>query len=148
MSKEIQPYEQLSTYSCGSATLKLAWETLGLGYREEQLMVELQTDLNGTSWEDIFDHIKKTGFKVELKGNTTYKDLLRDQDKGLIILSWASEGEDCVDGHFGLLVRALPDMIELANPGLAVEDWPYILTKEEFEARWWEKEYLLLHKKK
>jgi ABC-type bacteriocin/lantibiotic exporter with double-glycine peptidase domain len=150
--KEIRHYSQSSCFSCGSAALLIAYDSMGVTYNEVSLAVELGTTKDGTSWEQVITHTEKLGFPVEFKSRATYKDLQKDIERGAIIIAWGTDGNTEIDAHFSVLSGITNDLIELTDPGIPEEEWPSIMSKEEFLNKWYleglPRTYLLIKPKK
>ncbi len=60
------PYKQELEWSCGPASLRIAYLSLGKDVPEEQLVKETDCDKDGTEWEDMLANPPKRGFGVWL----------------------------------------------------------------------------------
>lgn len=130
------PYEQRKTYTCGPATLLMAYKYLGKNFLEEDIAEKLHTDKEGTSWEELIAHPSNLGYRVEFTSNADWEDLRRNMDKGVVCVSWQTDRYGEPDGHFSLVADMTDDMIELANPGLSIDKWPDIFDKQTFMSKW------------
>ena len=134
--KEIEPHEQLTTYSCGSAALTVAYRALGIECNEANILVELETGKNGVEWVNLVNHASNMGFPIELKLRATYKDIQKDFKRGVIITGFNTNCMGELFSHACVVSGVLDDYIELTDPGQPEEDWPTIMTREDFIANW------------
>jgi len=134
-----EPYEQQTTYTCGVACAKMVYAKLGVTYTEAQLMTELETTTDGTDWEPIFRHFVTRGFRVEIKGPSSWNELKKDLKKGAVLVTMTIDGGDIMSPHFAIVADMTDDLIEFADPALEVKDWPNIMSKDQFLSSWWTK---------
>jgi len=151
--EKIRHYFQEAPFSCGPASLLIAYEALGIHFNEVSLAVEMGISQDGIDWSEMFDHVAaKLKPPAELKSNATYKDLQKDFKRGVIVVAWATDVGQQLDLHYSVVSGILKDMIELTDPGLPSSDWPSIMTKEDFMNKWgtydeYPNSYLLLKPK-
>jgi len=133
--KEIKHYYQEASFSCGPASLLIAYRSLGLDHNEVAICAECGTTKeDGTDWGQMFYHTVLMGFPAELKSNATYKDIKKDFKRGRIIVAWCTDDEPA--SHYAVVSGVLDDLIELTDPGQRSEKWPSVMTKEEFMNKW------------
>lgn len=152
--EKIRHYYQANGSTCGQASLLIGYDALGITYNEVSLVIEMRATGDGTSWSEMFDHAtSKVMLPTELKGNASYKDLQKDFKRGVVIVAWASDSGEQLDYHYSVVSGILKEMIELTDPGLPFEEWPTIMPKQEFLAKWgayniYPNSYLLIKPKK
>ena len=134
--KRIKPYTQETTFTCGVGALIIAYKALGIDYNEPTLLLEMGVTKDGSDWQHIVEHVASRGFPLELKLRTTYKDLQKDANKGVVIVSWTTDWGGEPGGHFSVLSGILDDMIELTDPGVPEEMNPLIMEKGIFMGKW------------
>lgn len=142
MKKEINGYEQFTSYSCGPASLCIALEKFGIKLNEMEVAYKVGANPEtGTKIEDMQRFVTRLGIPSELKLLATYEELQEDTKKGIAIVMftpfWGGES----GGHYAVVEDALDDMIELADSGLPLEDKPNIMNRNEFENKWIEEGY-------
>lgn len=147
------PYRQETSFSCGAAALLMAYRRLGIRYNEPTLILELGTNQEeGTEMNKMYEHASSYGFPTEMKCNQTYEDLQKDFKKGQVIVPITVDWGGEPGGHYVLVSDIDPDMIELADSGIEIDDWPEIMSKKEFLVKWrcsyYNQSYLLICPKK
>lgn len=140
MKERLNPYEQKTDYTCGPASLLIAYRLLGRNYNEEVLAVELGTTKKGTDWEQMISHPAKLGYKVEFKANATWANLVSALKRGVVIVGWEADDDGAPEGHFSVIKSIAGNLIEIANPGLPPDEWPEIIDKTAFLGKWRDEE--------
>ena len=135
--KEALRYTQETTYSCGAASLLIAYHMLGIDYNEPTLMHEVGTTPDqGTQMEVMFNHAASLGFPVELKCNASYRDLKKDHKRGAVVIAMNPYWNGEPGGHYVVLEDLDDEIVSLADPGLTKENWPNMMSKDEFISKW------------
>lgn len=139
--KEIKHFYQTPDFGCGAASLLIAYRALGIEYNEVSLTLELGTTKDGTSWFQMIEHTAMLGFPTEFKNQANYKDLQKNFKNGVEVIAWSTDGNAEPQPHFSVISGITNDLIELTDPGRPPEDWPSIMTKEEFLSKWFITDY-------
>lgn len=140
--KEITPYTQETSYSCGAGAMVIAYRKLGINLSEMVLVRELDTNPEtGTEMSNMYQHATNYGFPAEMKSWGEYEDLQRDFKRGIIIVGMTPFWSGEPGGHYCVVEDIEPDMIEFADPGLPAQDWPNIMSKRDFVHKWFAEGY-------
>lgn len=136
MRKEIEPYEQRTSFTCGAASLVIAYRALGINISEEILISEMRITQEGVTWPEIVENLVDHGFGLKWYVRANYKELKQDFKKGVVIVAWNTDWSGEPGGHYSVVSGITNDLIELTDPGIPVQEWPSIMTKDEFLAKW------------
>jgi hypothetical protein len=150
--KGVEHYYQETSFTCGPASLLIAYRALGIEYNETMLALEVGTTDKGTYWGQMFKHaVVNMDFPVELRSRSSYKDLMRDFKRGIIIVAWSQDEGKEPGPHYSVISGITDDLIEITDPGLPKERWPSIMLKDEFVNKWFtegcHQSYLLIKPK-
>lgn len=111
---------------CGPASLKIVLDYYKMEKSEDELAKLCKTSNNlGTTPENIKKVAEKFGFKVQIKENTTFRDLEKWLDKKVpVIVNWFTRGRndytesDIADGHYSVVAGLDEKYIYLEDPEL------------------------------
>lgn len=144
---KIVPYEQKYYFSCGPASLAIAYKCLGHNHTEERIMRELDASVMGTEWWELLHHVADiTEYGVSMRFRATFEEMKEELDKfGFpIIICWQTDRRRTpVEGGLGAepgghysVVKSMTDTeITLADPGFGdIATFP----REYLEDRWYE----------
>ncbi len=122
---KIKPFqEKLNCSYCGPATLKILLNYYGIEKSERELanMSGWDKDL-GIDDKGIRRAAESLGFKVEIKNNSSYKDIQKWLDKGIpVIVNWFTRGRndypesETADGHYSVVAGLDNRFIYLQDP--------------------------------
>jgi predicted double-glycine peptidase len=135
---------QTFDFDCGATALQIVMEYYGVDVREDQLIRELKTDENGTSFELMISFAERNGFKVHAATGVSLEQLKHFVDDGhpviIIVQAWAERymtledwKADYDDGHYAIVIGHNGGIIIFEDPASMHRTW---LTEEEFLARW------------
>lgn len=132
----IMPYEQVYDWSCGPASLHIAYNALGRDISEDQLIKEADCNEDGTEWKEMLANPSRHGFGVWEGHKADYDDLSRlVQVIGYpVIVPWySSRGKTPDADHYSVIKRISPLGVLLADPGQG--DY-FPIQRDEFIKRW------------
>lgn len=121
----VKPFQEtLHASMCGPASLKMVLAYHGIERTEAELAKLCGTDpYLGTSGEDIKRAAESLGLNVEIKNNSTFKDIQSWLDKKVpVIVNWFTRGrtdyseEEVPDGHLSVVVGLDDEYIYIQDP--------------------------------
>lgn len=140
----IKPYEQRYSFSCGPASLHIAYKAYGKDIDEGHIATELEINEEGTTWKAMKEHPSKYGFNTWYKDRSDYEELKAVHDKtGFVqIIGWTSDRDNDrtkgePEAHFSVIRRITPTHIMIADPAFANL---YTMKKEDFMNKWFDDE--------
>jgi len=116
--------ETLHADMCGPASLKIVLDYYGIEKSEKEF-VKLCKVKKGLGWndKDIKKVAEKIGFKVEIKNNSSFKDIEKWLKKGVpVIVDWFTRGRndypesETADGHYSVVCGLDDKFIYLQDP--------------------------------
>jgi ABC-type bacteriocin/lantibiotic exporter with double-glycine peptidase domain len=136
--------KQTFDFDCGAKALQLVMAYYGVETNEGDLIMELKTDDNGTSVENMITIAEKYGFEVIAKCGVSLETVKQyvEKDIPVIILlqAWAERymtledwKNDYDDGHYAIVIGYKDTIIVFEDPSSFRKTW---LTEDEFLARW------------
>jgi predicted double-glycine peptidase len=135
---------QTFDFDCGAKALQLVMEYYGIEIREGELLKELKTGKDGTSYMNMVSVAERNGFKVFASNEVSLEQLKRFIDEGypviVIVQAWADKymtlqdwKSDFDDGHYAVLIGYQDRIIVFEDPASIHRTW---MSEEEFLARW------------
>jgi predicted double-glycine peptidase len=135
---------QTFDFDCGAKALQVVMEYYGVDMREDELLIELKTDENGTDYSNMVALADKKGFEVFASEGVSLEQLKRFVDEGypviVIVQAWAErymtleEWKTAFDlGHYVVVVGYQDHIIVFEDPASPRRTW---MTEEEFLVRW------------
>ena len=121
----VKPFQEtLHQSMCGPASLKMVFDYYGIEKSELELAkLAGTTDDLGTDDQGIKKAAEELGFKVEIKNNSTFKDIQGWLDKKVtVIVDWFTRGRadyedsEVADGHYSVVVRLDQEFIYIQDP--------------------------------
>jgi len=121
----VKPFQEtLHQSMCGPASLKMVFDYYGIEKSELELAkLAGTTDDLGTDDQGIKKAAEELGFKVEIKNNSTFKDIQGWLDKKVpVIVNWFTRGRadyedsEVADGHYSVVVRLDQEFIYIQDP--------------------------------
>jgi len=139
---------QTFDFDCGAKALQAVMEYYGVDIREDELLEELKADEYGTNYADIIALAQKKGFSVFAENGVSLEKLQLFIDNGnpviVLVQAWADKymtleewKSDYEDGHYVVVIGYDNNIIIFEDPASPRRTW---MTKEEFLARWHDKE--------
>lgn len=129
-------HEQEHGFSCGPATLKMLYEKSGIFMSEDDIINDMGSNENGYGWVDIQGHVQEQGLTSQLFRNASWEDLLKHQDKSIMVCYFTTRTQD-PGFHFSLLQQIDDEMISLADPSFGDV---YTYDREKFTQHWHDEE--------
>lgn len=131
-------------FDCGPKALQLVLAYYGVDIREDQLLLKLNADHQGTQVTDMADVARSLGFIVEACCDVTIGEIKRyvDAQQPVIVLvqAWANKYMSLDDwrqtqehGHYVVVIGYEGRTILFEDPATFGNTW---LTEREFLARW------------
>lgn len=140
----VQPFQEtLHADMCGPASLKIVLDYYGLGKTEKEV-AGMATIVEGIGWcdKDIANTAQSLGFKVEIKNESSFKDIEKWLGKGVpIIVDWFSRGRqdydnsETSDGHYSVVIGLDDKYIYLQDPEIGGERK---IKQEDFMRVWFD----------
>ena len=122
---KVKPFQEtLQADMCGPASLKIVLDYYGIEKLEKEL-AKLCKIKKGLGWndKDIKKVAEKLGFKVEIKNNSSFKDIEKWLKKGApVIVDWFTRGRndypesETADGHYSVVCGLDDKFIYLQDP--------------------------------
>ena len=121
----VKPFQEtLHQSMCGPASLKMVFDYYGIEKSELELAkLAGTTDDLGTDDQGIKKAAEELGFKVEIKNNSTFKDIQGWLDKKVpVIVNWFTRGRadyedsEVADEHYSVVVRLDQEFIYIQDP--------------------------------
>jgi len=121
----VKPFQEtLHGGYCGPASLKMVLDYYGVTKSEKELAEMLKCDPeHGTDDKSIAETAKDLGFKVEIKEESSFKDIKGWLDKKVpVIIDWFTRGrydypeDDVADGHYSVAIGLDNRFIYLQDP--------------------------------
>ena len=141
---KVKPFqEKLNCSYCGPATLKILLNYYGIKKSEKELakMMSWRKDL-GVDDKGIKKAAELLGFKVEIKNNSSFKDVEKWLKKGVpVIVDWFARGRtdyndsDVADGHYSVVVGLDDKFVYLQDPEIGTMRK---LEREDFMTVWFD----------
>lgn len=142
---KVKPFQQKFNCSyCGPASLKILLSYYGINKTEKELagmMPGWNKDL-GVSDKDIKNAAERLGFKVEIKENSSFKDIEKWLKKDIpVIVDWFSRGgsdyddSNIADGHYSVAMGLDDKFIYLQDPEIGKIRK---LTRNDFMTVWFD----------
>jgi len=141
---KVKPFqEKLNCSYCGPATLKILLNYYGIKKSEKELakMMSWRKDL-GVDDKGIKKAAELLGFKVEIKNNSSFKDVEKWLKKGVpVIVDWFTRGRmdyddsDVADGHYSVVVGLDDKFVYLQDPEIGTMRK---LEREDFMTVWFD----------
>ncbi|KKT26781.1 MAG: hypothetical protein UW11_C0006G0047 [Parcubacteria group bacterium GW2011_GWA2_43_9b] len=122
---DIKPFQEKLYYSyCGPATLKILFSYYGIDKTEKELAkISGWNKVLGIDDMGMKKAAEKLGFKVEIKNNSSYKDIQGWLKKGIpVIVNWFTRGRndypesETADGHYSVVAGLDDKFIYLQDP--------------------------------
>lgn len=122
---EVKPFQEKLYYSyCGPATLKILFSYYGIDKTEKELAkISGWNKVLGIDDRGMKKAAEKLGFKVEIKNNSSYKDIQSWLKKGVpVIVNWFTRGRsdypesETADGHYSVVAGLDNKFIYLQDP--------------------------------
>ena len=122
---DIKPFQEKLYYSyCGPATLKILFSYYGIDKTEKELAkISGWNKVLGIDDMGMKKAAEKLGFKVEIKNNSSYKDIQGWLKKGIpVIVNWFTRGRndypesETADGHYSVVAGLEDKFIYLQDP--------------------------------
>ncbi|NTU66735.1 MAG: hypothetical protein HGB08_02300 [Candidatus Moranbacteria bacterium] len=122
---EIEPFQEtLNASMCGPASLKMVLEYYGIEKSENELAEMCGHDKNlGVDDEGIKKAAEGLGFRVEIKNESSFKDVEKWLDKKVpVIVNWFTKGRqdysdsEVADGHYSVVSGLDDQNIYLQDP--------------------------------
>jgi len=135
---------QTFDFDCGAKALQIVMEYYGVEIREDELLRELGTDEEGTSYLSMIALAEKQGFQVLAAHGVSLAELKSFIDQGypviVILQAWADRYMTLADwsasydhGHYAIVVDYQDHVIVFEDPASIRRTW---LSEREFLARW------------
>ena len=135
---------QTFDFDCGAKALQLVMEYYGIDIREDELLKELKTGNEGTSYANIISVAEKNGFEVFASNGVSLEQLMDFVDRGypviVIVQAWADRYMTLEDwksnfdnGHYAVVIGHQDHVIIFEDPSSIHRTW---MSEEEFLARW------------
>ncbi len=135
---------QTFDFDCGAKALQLVMAYYGMDIREDELIIELGVDSDGTPVKNMIAVAEKKGFQVVAKSGFSLEAVKQyvDQNHPVIVLvqAWAERymtledwKDDDDDGHYVVVIGHNGHIIIFEDPSSFRRTW---MTEEEFLARW------------
>ncbi len=141
---DIKPFQgTLNKGYCGPASLKILLSYYGVKKSEKELAKLCSTTKElGTDDKRIKKAAEKLGFKVEIKNNSSFKDIEKWlKIKIPVIVDWFTRGRnnqmdsDVADGHYSVVMGIDDRFIYLQDPEIGKVRK---LSKENFMSVWFD----------
>src|SRR3989344_4275098 len=122
---DIKPFQEKLYYSyCGPATLKILFSYYGIEKTEKELAkISGWNKVLGIDDRGMKKVAEKLGFKVEIKNNSSYKDIQSWLNKDIpVIVNWFTRGRndypesETADGHYSVVCGLDDKFIYLQDP--------------------------------
>lgn len=135
---------QTFDFDCGAKALQLVMEYYGVEMREDELIKELKTSKDGTSYINMITVAEKNGFEVFASNGVSLKQLKHFIDQGYPVIinvqAWADKYMTLEDwkssfdyGHYAVVIGYEDNIIIFEDPSSIHRTW---MLEEEFLARW------------
>ena len=139
---------QTSDFDCGAIALQVVMEYYGVEMRVDELLEELKSDENGTSYVNMIALAKNKGFEVFASEEVSLDEVRDFIDKNypviVLLQAWAERymtikdwESDFENGHYVVVIGYQENIIIFEDPASPRRTW---LTEGEFLARWHDKE--------
>lgn len=121
----VKPFQEtLHKSMCGPASLKMVFDYYGIEKSEAEIAKMCNVDENlGTDDKTIKRVAEELGFKVEIKNESSFKDIQNWLDKKVpVIVNWFTRGRvdyeesEVADGHYSVVVGLDGEYIYLQDP--------------------------------
>jgi len=121
----VKPFQEtLHGGYCGTASLKMVLDYYGVTKSEKEITGMLKYDQeHGTDAKSIAETATELGFKVEIKEDSSFKDIKGWLDKKVpVIIDWFTRGrydypeDDVADGHYSVVIGLDGEFIYLQDP--------------------------------
>jgi len=122
---DVKPFQEKLYYSyCGPATLKILFSYYGIDKTEKELAkISGWNKVLGIDDRGMKKAAEKLGFKVEIKNNSSYKDIESWLKKSIpVIVNWFTRGRndypesETADGHYSVVAGLDDKFIYLQDP--------------------------------
>lgn len=122
---DIKPFQEKLYYSyCGPATLKILFSYYGIDKTEKELAkISGWNKVLGIDDRGMKKAAEKLGFKVEIKNNSSYRDIQSWLKKDIpVIVNWFTRGRndypesETADGHYSVVAGLDDKFIYLQDP--------------------------------
>ena len=122
---DVKPFQEKLYYSyCGPATLKILFSYYGIDKTEKELAkISGWNKVLGIDDRGMKKVAEKLGFKVEIKNNSSYKDIQSWLEKDIpVIVNWFTRGRndypesETADGHYSVVAGLDDKFIYLQDP--------------------------------
>jgi predicted double-glycine peptidase len=135
---QVDPYQQLTQWTCSAACLKAVFSHYGVEISEEDAVTAIGTrEGRGAECNEIAEGARKLGFAAFEHSFTSIDQarVLLDQQIPIIcdIQSFNHPGK----GHYVVMVSAGPDSVDLMDPNTP-GNWRTI-SIQEMDERWWDR---------
>ncbi|OGZ73109.1 MAG: hypothetical protein A2908_01090 [Candidatus Staskawiczbacteria bacterium RIFCSPLOWO2_01_FULL_38_12b] len=120
----VKPFQEtLHQSMCGPASLKMVFDYYGIEKSEKEIELLCDKTELGTSDQGIKKAAESTGFKAEVKNNSSFEDIQEWLDKKVpVIVNWFTRGRvdyedsEVADGHYSVVVGLDAEFIYLQDP--------------------------------
>ncbi len=145
--KHLRFFRQHKDYTCGPASLKMAFDFFGIHKKETTLSKEANTHKNGTAHKDLVRTARRNGFYCHVHENSCINEIRYFIERDLpVIINYREPSSE--EGHYSVVVGHNKHKIILDDPWNGKR---FTLNVNKFLKRW-DKKYhkwiVVLSKKK
>jgi len=140
MRERVSVHEQEKDYSCGSASLKMAYEAFYHYVDEAQIAREMKLTSEGASWAQMVHNAGNNGFSTHFERESSWNSLKYFWKTGsVVVVCYQSGEEENMGSHFSPIQEISDRHISLADPAMGrIVD----MKRKDFENRWYDDEGL------